>query len=127
MVLWLLIVGGITGGRAGHSRLRWLVPVLVRFGEYAYLVWIGTLANAEAAAFALVAALALRQYDMVYGRRYRGALSAPTFGWDGRIALASVLLVDGWLPGGFYVVAAIIAAVAITVAIRDWSMTRRHG
>ena len=123
---WLLIVAGITGGRAGRSRLRWLVPVLVRFGEYACLVWIGALAGAEPAAFALVAALALRQYDMVYGLRYRGALpGAPTGGWDGRIALAGVLLAVGWLPGGFYVLAAIIAVVSITAAIRDWSTTRR--
>jgi hypothetical protein len=108
--------------------VRWTVPLLVRFGEYGCLVWIGALANAEPAAFLLVAALALHQYDMVYGRRYRGALpSIPTGGWDGRIAVAGVILAVGALPGGFYALAAIIALVAITAAIRDWSMTRRHG
>src|SRR5439155_14142884 len=61
---WLLIVAGVTGGRTGTSRIRWVVPVLVRFGEYAGLLWVGTLAGAEPAAFALVAALALRHYDI---------------------------------------------------------------
>jgi phosphatidylglycerophosphate synthase len=128
IVGWLLIVAGITAGRAGATRVRWTVPLLVRSGEYGCLVWIGALTNAEPAAFLLVAALALHQYDMVYGWRYRGALpSIPTGGWDGRIAVAGVMLAVGALPGGFYALAAIIALVAITAAIRDWSMTRRHG
>jgi phosphatidylglycerophosphate synthase len=122
---WLLIVGGITGGRSGTSRVRWLVPVFVRFGEYAGLVWVGTLRGAAPAAFALVAALALRHYDMVYGLRYRGApvsqrLGVAMGGWDGRLALAGVLLVTDALPAGFYVLAAITAVVFTAAAIRDW-------
>src|SRR5204862_5261320 len=114
-------IGGVTGGRTGTSRLRWVVPVLVRFGEYASLVWVGTIAGAQAAAFALVAALALRHYDIVYGLRYRGALPSGSMGgWDGRIALAALLLEIGALPAGFYAVAAIIAVASITTAIRGW-------
>jgi hypothetical protein len=122
---WLLIVGGVAGGRTGTSRVRWVVPVLVRFGEYAGIVWIGALAGAPAAAFALVAALALRHYDIVYGLRYRGApvsdrLGVVMGGWDGRLALAGVLLVTDGLPAGFYVLAAIIAVVFTAAAINDW-------
>jgi phosphatidylglycerophosphate synthase len=128
---WLLIVAGITGGRTGASRIRWLVPPLLRFGEYAGLLWVGTLAGAttEPAAFALLAALTLRHYDIVYGLRYRGApistrLGVVMGGWDGRLALAGVLLVTSALPAGFYAAAAIIAVVCVTAAIQDWSRAR---
>jgi phosphatidylglycerophosphate synthase len=122
---WLLIVAGVTGGRTGTSRIRWAVPLLLRFGEYGGLLWVGALAGAEPAAFALVAALALRHYDIVYGLRYRGApvsdrLGVVMGGWDGRLALAGVLLVTDALPAGFYVLAAIIAVVFSAAAIRDW-------
>jgi phosphatidylglycerophosphate synthase len=122
---WVLVVAGVTGGRTGTSRIRWAVPLLLRFGEYAGLLWIGALAGAESAAFALVAALALRHYDIVYGLRYRGApvsdrLGVVMGGWDGRLALAGVLLVTDALPAGFYVLAAIIAVVFTAAAIRDW-------
>ena len=122
---WLLIVAGVTGGRTGTSRIRWAVPLLLRFGEYAGVLWVGALAGAEPAAFALVAALALRHYDIVYGLRYRGApvsdrLGVVMGGWDGRLALAGVLLVTDALPAGFYVLAAIIAVVFTAAAIRDW-------
>jgi len=125
VIAWLLIVAGVTGGRTGTSRIRWAVPVLLRFGEYAGVLWVGALAGAEPAAFALVAALALRHYDIVYGLRYRGApvsdrLGVVMGGWDGRLALAGVLLVTDALPAGFYVLAAIIAVVFAAAAIRDW-------
>src|SRR4051794_11294911 len=128
VIAWLLIVGGLSGRRTGLGRLRWVVPPLVRLGEYACLVWLGALAGAtaEPAAFALVAALALRHYDIVYGLRYRGApvperLGVAMGGWDGRLALAGVLLVTDALPAGFYALAAITAVVFAAAAISDWS------
>ena len=131
MVAWFVLVAGLSGGRTGTSRIRWMVPPLLRAGEYAGLLWIGTLAGAASipAAFALLAALALRQYDIVYGLRYRGApvserLGVLVGGWDGRLALACVLLIAGALPAGFYVLAAIIAVVFCAAAIHDWSRAR---
>jgi hypothetical protein len=128
---WLVLAGGLTGGRTGTSRLRWMVPPLLRLGEYAGLLWIGTLAGAASipAAFALLAALTLRHYDIVYGLRYRGApvperLGVLAGGWDGRLALACVLLVTKALPAGFYVLAAVIAAVFSAAAIHAWSRAR---
>jgi hypothetical protein len=131
VIAWLVLVAGLSGGRTGTSRVRWMVPPLLRVGEYAGLLWLGTLAGAssEPAAFALLAALTLRHYDIVYGLRYRGApvsdrLGVAAGGWDGRLALGCVLLVTGGLPAGFYVLAAIIAVVFSTAAIRDWSRAR---
>ncbi len=132
VIAWLAFAGGLSGGRAGNGRLRWIVPPLLRFGEYAGLLWLGTLAGASSipAAFALLAALTLRHYDIVYGLRYRGApvserLGIAAGGWDGRLALGCVLLIAGALPAGFYVLAAIIAVVFSAAAIRDWSQARR--
>jgi len=132
VIAWLVVAGGLSGRRAGASRLRWLVPPVLRFGEYAGLLWLGTLAGASSipAAFALLAALTLRHYDIVYGLRYRGApvserLGVAMGGWDGRLALGCILLVTDALPAGFYVLAAIIAVVFGAAAIRDWSRARR--
>jgi phosphatidylglycerophosphate synthase len=127
-VAWLRDDGPLARRLPGMmGRLGWLVPVLVRLVEYGAVVWIGALGDAEPAAFALVAALALRQYDIVYGLRYRGASPRGSMGgWDGRIVLAVVLLVVGALPAGFYAMAAVIAVGSVATAIRDWTMTRRH-
>jgi phosphatidylglycerophosphate synthase len=113
------------------SRLHmggWLLPPLLRAVEYGALITFGALAgdSSKPAAFALIAALALRHYDIVYAPRFRGAPPRVAMGgWEGRIALAAVLLAIGALPAAFYVLAAIIAMVTITAAIRDWTMKRR--
>jgi hypothetical protein len=128
---WLVIVAGLSSGRTGTSRLRWLVPPLLRFAEYAGLLWVGTLAgvSSKPAAFALLAALTIRHYDLVYGLRYRGApvperLGIVMGGWDGRLVLAGALLAAAALPAGFYVLAALIAVVFSAAAIRGWSLAR---
>src|SRR5205823_4699849 len=55
VLAWLVVVAGLSGGRTGTSRVRWIVPPLLRAGEYAGLLWLGTLAGASSipAAFAL--------------------------------------------------------------------------
>ena len=128
---WLVIVAGLSSGRTGTSRLRWLVPPLLRLGEYAGLLWAGTLAgvSSKPAAFALLAALTIRHYDLVYGLRYRGAavperLGIVMGGWDGRLLLAGALLAAAALPAGFYVLAALTAVVFSAAAIRGWSLAR---
>jgi hypothetical protein len=128
---WLVIVAGLSSGRTGTSRLRWLVPPLLRFGEYAGLLWMGTLAgvSSKPAAFALLAALTIRHYDLVYGLRYRGGpvperLGIVMGGWDGRLLLAGALLAAAALPAGFYVLAALTALVFSAAAIRGWSLAR---
>ena len=86
------------------------------FGEYAGLLWLGALAGASSspAAFALLAALALRHYDLVYGLRYRGApvrsgSASPRAGGTAGSRSRACCSIAGALPAGFYVLAAIIA------------------
>ncbi|MDX6655465.1 MAG: hypothetical protein QOH62_258 [Solirubrobacteraceae bacterium] len=130
---WLVVIAGLSGGRTGYSRARWVVPPLLRLGEYAGLLWIAALhgPSARPAAFAVLIALAFRHYDIVYGLRYRGApvsdrLGVAALGWDGRLVLACVLLLTGALPAGYYVLAVMIAAVFAGAAIIDWSRARKQ-
>ena len=82
---------GASSGRRGADKSRWAEPPLVRATEYAALIWIAALEGADAypAAFALLAALTFRHYDLVYrlrhlgddpprlGQRARGRLGRP--------------------------------------------------
>jgi hypothetical protein len=124
---WLVLAGGASAGREAGSRLAWALPPLVRLGEYAALVWIAAVAGASSlpAAFALLAALAFRHYEIVYRLRHRGAtpaawVNALSGGWDGRLVAAVVLLAAGALPAGLYVLAGVLGAVFAGEAVAGW-------
>jgi phosphatidylglycerophosphate synthase len=100
----------------------WIVPPAIRTAEYGVLIWI---ADGGAAAFALVAALAYRHYDLVYRLRNQGArtpawLGTLAGGWDGRLVLAWVLLAAGALPAGMFVLAGVLAALFVTESAASW-------
>lgn len=105
-VAWMVVLGGASGG-ARADRFDWLVPGLLRAGEYALLLWIGLEAG-----FAVIFALTLVHYDLVYRPRHLGTQPPGwTGGWDGRLVLAWILLVAGALPAGLYALAAALAAL----------------
>ncbi len=129
----LVVGGGASAGRPHVDRLRWLVPPALRAGELATLLWLATLAGPAAvpAAFGLMSAVCLREYDLVYRFRHQGttpppAVNALTLGWDGRVVLALVLLLAGALPTGYWVAGAALAAVVIADAVRSWVIFGRH-
>jgi hypothetical protein len=132
-VVWLVLTLGITSARWPKPSIRWAVPSLVRLGEYATLTWLAATADALPAAFALLAALAFRHYDLVYRLRHRGEtpprwLNALAAGWDGRVILAWVLLAAGLLPAAMYVWAALLAAVSVAETVVSWRrFGRGHG
>jgi Family of unknown function (DUF5941) len=134
VIAWLVLWGGASSGASLTERQNWAVPPLVRLGEYAALIWIATLhgSSAEPAAFALLCALAIRHYDLVYGLRHRGTTPAPWvdavgLGWDGRLVLAFVLLVAGLLPAAWFVWAGLLAAVVVGAAVHGWVAQERGG
>jgi hypothetical protein len=127
VVAWLVLTAGASSGAPPRARIRWAEPPLLRATEYITLIWIAGLEGSEAypAAFALLAALTFRHYDLVYRLRHRGVVPATWVstlggGWDGRIVLAFLLLVAGALPAGFYVAAAVLGAAFVGEAIYGW-------
>jgi hypothetical protein len=127
VLAWLVLVGGATSGVAPGGGLRWAVPPVLRVSEYAGILWIGALAGhgAEPAAFALLAALTFRHYDLVYRLRHRGVappgwLGNVAGGWDGRLVLGYILLVANALPAGFFIAAGLLAAVFVAESIAGW-------
>lgn len=127
IVAWLLLTAGASSGARPRPKIRWAEPPLLRATEYTTLIWIAGLEGSDAypAAFALLAALTFRHYDLVYRLRHRGVVparwvSALGGGWDGRVLLAFLLLVTGALPAGYYVSAAVLGAAFAGEAIYGW-------
>lgn len=127
IVAWLLLTAGASIGARPRPKIRWAEPPLLRATEYITLIWIAGLEGSDAypAAFALLAALTFRHYDLVYRLRHRGVVparwvSALGAGWDGRVLLAFLLLVTGALPAGYYVSAAVLGGAFVGEAIYGW-------
>jgi hypothetical protein len=132
-VAWLVLTLGFTSGHWPKQSFHWAVPSLVRLGEYATLTWLAATADAMPAAFALLAVLAFRHYDLAYRLRHRGEtppawLNSLAAGWDGRVILAWVLLAAGLLPAAMYVWAGLLGAVSVAETVVAWRrFGRGHG
>jgi Family of unknown function (DUF5941) len=127
IVVWLLLTAGASSGARPRPKMRWAEPPLLRATEYIALIWIAGLEGTDAypAAFALLAALTFRHYDLVYRLRHRGVLPARWVstlagGWDGRVIVAYLLLVAGALPAGYFVAAAVLGVAFVGEAVYGW-------
>jgi hypothetical protein len=125
---WFVLVGGASSGRPHTDRVRWMVPAMLRAGEYGALIWFAALAGAahEGAAFALLGAIAFRQYDLVYRLRHMAKVPPAwvnrlSGGWDGRLILMCLLLVVGALPTAYYVVAVILGVAFVAESAQAWT------
>ena len=124
---WFVLVAGASSGRPHTDPLRWAVPPLLRLGEYAGILWLGALAGGRtAAAFALLAALAFRHYDLFYRPRFLGAapprwLGDLAGGWEGRLIVAYVLLLAGALPAGLFAIAGVLGVLFVAESVHAWS------
>ena len=126
-VAWMVLLGGLSSGRPHADRFAWSVPGLLRVGEYGGLIWIAANAggSGSAAAFALIAALAFRHYDLVYRPRYQGVappawLQLAAGGWEGRLVLSVALLAAGALPAAMFVLAGALGAAFVTECALSW-------
>jgi hypothetical protein len=130
-VAWLLLTHGITTVRRPKPSFTWAVPSLVRVGEYATLAWLAAADDAVPAAFALIAALTYRHYDLVYRLRHRAELpprwlNLLAAGWDGRVIIAWLLLALGALPAAMYVWAALLGVVSVAETVVSWRRFERE-
>jgi Family of unknown function (DUF5941) len=132
VLAWLILLGGAASGAPPGGRLRWTQLPVLRACEYGALLWIAAIAGPEAlpAAFALLAALAFRHYDLIYRARLSdrpppGWLAALSLGWEGRLLGAYVLLLAGAVTEGFYVAAGVLAVAFVTESAASWIATGR--
>ena len=128
---WLVLIAGASSGRPQEDRLRWAAIPVLRLAEYAAVLWIGALAGGSgpAAAFALLAAVAFRQYDLVYRLRYQGTpprwLGDVAGGWEGRLVVAWVLLAADAVPAGFFALAVALGLLFVGESAYSWARVRR--
>jgi hypothetical protein len=129
-VVWAVAFGSLSSGTIHRDRFRWLVPPALRVLEFTAIAWMGHLAGHADAAYAFLAAVCFRQYDLVYRLRHRGTeadrrVSALGLGWGGRMLLVLVLLLAGALPAGLYVAAGLLGALWVSDAARAWTTAGR--
>lgn len=129
---WLVLLAGASSQRPHADRLRWMVPPVLRAAEYGALIWFTALAGAagEGAAFALLGAIAFRQYDLVYRLRHMAKtpprwINLLTGGWDGRLVAFCALLAFGALPTACYVVAAALGITLVAESVHAWTTFSR--
>jgi len=127
VIAWVVLTLGIASGTPPRPRIRWAEPPLMRATEYTALIWIAALEGPDAypAAFALLAALTFRHYDLVYRLRHRGVVPARwvsrlSGGWDLRLIVAFVLLAAGALPAGYFVAAGVLGVAFVGEAVYGW-------
>jgi Family of unknown function (DUF5941) len=127
VIAWVILTLGIASGTPPRPRIRWAEPPLMRATEYTALIWIAALEGPDAypAAFALLAALTFRHYDLVYRLRHRGVVPARwvsrlSGGWDLRLVAAFALLAAGALPAGYFVAAGVLGVAFVSEAVYGW-------
>jgi hypothetical protein len=124
---WLVLAGGAARGRPHTGSLRWAVAPVLRLAEYTTILWLGALAGGSgpAAAFALLAALAVRHYDLFYRLRFLGAAPPPWVGdaaggWEGRLIGGYALLLAGAVPAGFFAAAGLLGLLFVGESVAGW-------
>jgi hypothetical protein len=127
LIAWVVLAAGASSGCRPRARVSWSEPPALRATEYSALIWIAGVHGTDAypAAFALLAVLTFRHYDLVYRLRHRGVVPARWVsllggGWDGRLVVALLLLVLGALPTGYYVAAGVLGAAFVGEAAYGW-------
>ncbi len=113
-VMAMLLAG--LGARHPHDgRLDWLVPPLLLTGEGVFLAALGFSRHVWLpVVFAVLAAVVLRHADLAYRARSGMGVRTDRFGlgWDGRMLLASLVAVGGFVPFGYAVLAAYLWLLA---------------
>jgi Family of unknown function (DUF5941) len=127
LIAWVVLAAGASTGSRPRRRTAWAEPPLLRATEYTALIWIAGLEGPDAypAAFALLAALTFRHYDLVYRLRHRGVVPARWVsvlggGWDGRLVVAFALYLLGALPAGYFVAATVLGVAFVVEAAYGW-------
>lgn len=117
--------GALSSVAPATAHLGWLVPPLIRAGEYGFIAWSGWRLAAGAGVYALAAALAYHHYDLVYRLRYRGMAPPPWLtllggGWDLRLVVLVLAGLGGWYRPVTVVMAVWCGCLYGFESVRSW-------
>ena len=119
---------GMAGAAARtHPRIEWLVPPMLRSGEYvivATLAW-RTGPTEMWLGYLLLAVVAFHHYDIVYRLRHQRAAPSQVVsrlcgGWELRVIAITVAAVTGVLAPVLIVLAAWCGALFVSESMRSW-------
>ncbi len=122
-----LVLGMLGGAGRPNPRVQWLVPPLLRAGEYGIVAVLTLRADPAALwlAYTLLAVVAFHQYDIVY--RLRHQRKAPSElvtllggGWDGRTLIVSVAALSGALGPVLAIMATWCGVLFVSESMRSW-------
>lgn len=121
---------GRLGRRAG--RLGWLAMPLLRGAEYALLCVLGIRSGAPVAVtFALLGAVVVHHYGMVYrgrqGVELPGWLCRAGLGWDGRMLAVGAAAAAGAVAPVYIALAGAVGIVVVGETVLTWRDLKRAG
>jgi hypothetical protein len=132
-------VARFMASRVRLPRGRWLVPPLLRAGEYGVITVVALRAGqtAQVLAYALLAVVAFHHYDIVYRLRHHGTappriVTTLGGGWEGRALLVTVAALGDVLVPMLAGMVAWCGVLFLSESARSWSRfardaTRRTG
>lgn len=121
-------LGSLGAAARRHPRVQWLVPPLLRVGEYAtvaVLAW-RTGPSAGRSAVVLLIIIAFHHYDLVYRLRHQHAppshlVAQLCGGWEGRTVAVTLAATAGVLHPMLIVLIVWCGALYVTESMRSWA------
>lgn len=120
-------LGMLGGAGREHPRVQWLVPPLLRGGEYGIVAVLTFRADDTVLwlAYALLAAVAFHQYDIVYRLRHQrkappAIISQLGGGWEIRTIIVTAAAVGGVLAPTLAFLAIWCGALFVSESMRSW-------
>ncbi|SCL55298.1 DUF5941 domain-containing protein [Micromonospora peucetia] len=119
----LLLAGGVTG--VAHNRpLDWLVPAVLRAGEFLFAIAVGVVGDVPPwLIFGYVFVLTLHHYDLTARLEKRQAappLHGGTLGWDGRSVLLALAAIVGFAGIGMATLGTYLLVVFVGSVVLAW-------
>lgn len=128
VAIGLFVVLGMLGGAGRqHPRIQWLVPPLLRGGEYGIVAVLTLRTDASALwiAYTMLAIVAFHQYDIVYRLRHQrkappAAITQLGGGWEGRTLIVTLAAAAGVLTPTLAILALWCGALFVSESMRSW-------